>query len=161
MKKSVILINIIILGFVVAGSSYNSGRGRTISFNQDQDTLRSYKDGTFSGQSQDSYTDEPYWGIVSVSLNNGSFTGVSFIIRDTALNEKFDTLYAKHFQGNELYIQQCRNDWRGVQIYPEKLMKVQEIDKLDAISGATWSYNIFKASVKDALKKAWSDTVRY
>jgi len=33
-------------------------------------------------------------------------------------------------------------------------MKVQDIDKLDAISGSTWSYNIFKASVKDALNKA-------
>ena len=30
----------------------------------------------------------------------------------------------------------------------------KEIEKIDAISGATWSYNIFKASVKEALKKA-------
>jgi major membrane immunogen (membrane-anchored lipoprotein) len=155
MKKSVILINIVILGMIVTGSSFNSGRGITISFDADQDTLqRSYKDGAFSGKSQDAYTDEPYWGIVSVTLKNGSFTEVSFIIRDTALNENFDSLYEKHFEGNEVYIQQCRNDWKGVQTYPEKLMKVQEIDKLDAISGATWSYNIFKASVKDALNKA-------
>jgi len=153
MKNSVILINIITLCIVITGSSFNSGRGKTV-FNTDQDTLRSYQDGTFSGKSQDTYTDEPYWGFVTINLKNGSITGVSFSIKDTALNEKFDSLYEKHFEGNEVYIQQCRNDWKGVQIYPEKLMKVQEIDKLDAISGATWSYNIFKASVKDALNRA-------
>lgn len=33
------------------------------------------------------------------------------------------------------------------------LLEIQDINKLDALSGATWSYNIFRASVKDALKK--------
>jgi len=116
MKKSLILINFVILGIIIAGSSFSSGRNNTVSFGADQDTLRSYKDGAFSGKSQDTYTDEPYWGFVSVTLKNGSFTGVSFSIKDTALNENFDTLYAKHFDGNELYIQQCRDDWKGVQI---------------------------------------------
>ena len=81
------------------------------------------------------------------------FTGIDFFIRDSVLHEPFDSLYEKYFKDNELYIQQCRNDWRGVQSYPKKLMETQNIDKLDAISGATWSYNIFRASVKEALKK--------
>jgi major membrane immunogen (membrane-anchored lipoprotein) len=29
-----------------------------------------------------------------------------------------------------------------------------DINKVDATTGATWSYNIFKASVMEALKKA-------
>ena len=33
-------------------------------------------------------------------------------------------------------------------------MKAQDPDKVDAFTGATWSYNIFKASAKKALKDA-------
>lgn len=38
--------------------------------------------------------------------------------------------------------------------YPKKLSETQDINKIDAISGATWSYNIFRASVNEALKNA-------
>jgi major membrane immunogen (membrane-anchored lipoprotein) len=118
-----------------------------------QDTLIKYPDGKYTGQSRSIYIDEPYWGRVSFTLTKGVFSDITFMIRDSNLHETFDTIYGKHFQGNEVYIQQCRNDWMGVQSYPAKLTETQDIDKLDAISGATWSYNIFKASVHDALKK--------
>jgi len=52
-----------------------------------------------------------------------------------------------------MYIDQCRNDWKGVQHYPAELLKKQKIDLVDAVSGATWSYIIFKASVEKALNK--------
>ncbi len=42
---------------------------------------------------------------------------------------------------------QCKNDWKGVRTYPKKLLKIKDINKIDATSGATWSYNIFRASV--------------
>jgi major membrane immunogen (membrane-anchored lipoprotein) len=122
-----------------------------VSLKNNQDTLLNYPDGKYSGQSRYTYTDEPYWGSVSFTLKKNMFTGIDFFIRDSALHESFDSLYEKHFKDNEMYIQQCRNDWKGVQSYPKKLMETQDIDKLDAITGATWSYNIFKASVKEAL----------
>jgi major membrane immunogen (membrane-anchored lipoprotein) len=53
-----------------------------------------------------------------------------------------------------VYVQQCRNDWQGVQSYPGKLIEKQNLNKVDATSGATWSFNIFKASADSALKKA-------
>ena len=81
------------------------------------------------------------------------FTEISFVIRDSNLHETFNGDYEKHFQGNELYIQQCRNDWNGVKTYPPKMIETQDVNKIDAISGATWSYNIFKESVKEALKR--------
>lgn len=119
-----------------------------------QDTLSRYKDGTYNGQSRASYTGEPYWGRVQIALKNGFFTRISFSIRDSALHETFDGNYEKHFQGNPVYIQQSRNDWNGVQTYPRKLAESQDINKVDVISGATWSYNIFRASLTEALKKA-------
>jgi hypothetical protein len=43
----------------------------------------------------------------------------------------------KHFVNNELFINQCRNDWKGVQTYPQKLIKKRYIDCVDAFRGAT------------------------
>ena len=100
------------------------------------------------------YIYEPFWGSVSFSIKNGEFADINFVIRDSSLHETFDGKYENHFAGNEEYIQQSRNDWKGVQTYPKKLSENQDINKVDAISGATWSYNIFRASVNEALKNA-------
>lgn len=130
-----------------------------VAFSQDSikaamDTAEIYKDGIYMGQSRASYTAEPYWGKVRVTIENGLFTDINFMIRDSALHETFNDKYASHFAGNEIYIQQTRNDWNGVKTYPLNLTSKQKINKVDVISGATWSYNIFKASLQDALKDA-------
>jgi major membrane immunogen (membrane-anchored lipoprotein) len=113
-----------------------------------------YNDGQYKGISRASYLDEPYYGQVQIVVENGKIIQVEFMVRDSAKHENFDEKYEKHFAGNDLYVQQCRNDWKGVQSYPDSLLKYQDPDMVDAISGATWSYNIFKASVKEALAKA-------
>jgi major membrane immunogen (membrane-anchored lipoprotein) len=112
-----------------------------------------YRDGNYTGRSQAQYTREPYVGKVDLCIEKGKIIKVSFTITDTSLNEIFDDKYERHFVGNNLYIQQCRDDWKGVKFYPAKLLETQDIDKVDAVTGATWSYNIFKASVKEALDK--------
>lgn len=123
-------------------------------YSQVQDSTVKYKDGTYFGQSRAKYTYEPYWGCVHLTLKNGLITDIRFVIRDSNLHETFDGNYEKHFEGNPEYIQQSRNDWKGVQGYPRSLTDKQDINKIDAVSGATWSYNIFKASVNEALKNA-------
>jgi putative CocE/NonD family hydrolase len=111
-----------------------------------------YSDGYYEGKSRAKYTKEPYWGICRLKVENGIFTDIDFMIRDSSLHEVFDEKYEKHFEGNPLFIEQSRNDWAGVKAYKKKLAKRQDIDKVDAISGATWSYNIFMASVNEALR---------
>jgi major membrane immunogen (membrane-anchored lipoprotein) len=140
MKKTTTILGLtlIIIGIILAFSS----------------SQLPYHDGLYTGKSQARYTNEPYIGNVNIEIKKGEITNVKFTIVDTALKELFDEKYEKHFEGNNLYMQQCRNDWKGVQTYPSKLLKTQNIDNVDAISGATWSYNIFKASVKEALKGA-------
>ena len=113
-----------------------------------------YKDGTYKGKSRSIYTAEPYYGFVEVTVENGCMKKIDFRIIDTTKNEIFDSVYEKHFIGNDEYIQQCRNDWNGVKTYPKNLLKRQDVEKLDAITGATWSYRIFTSSVKEALKNA-------
>lgn len=119
-----------------------------------QDTIKKYRDGTYVGQSQDAYSAEPYWGKALIKVKKGLVSQVKFTIRDSNLHETFNDKYKKHFKGNEEYILQCKKDWKGVKTYPKKLLKIQDINKIDATSGATWSFNIFRASVNEALKKA-------
>lgn len=123
-------------------------------YSQVQDSVIKYKDGSYYGQSRAKYIYEPYWGNVHLTIKNGSVSDIRFVIRDSNLHETFDGIYEKHFEGNAEYIQQSRNDWKGVQTYPKMFSEKQDINKVDAVSGATWSYNIFKASVYEALKNA-------
>ena len=119
-----------------------------------KDSSVTYKDGIYEGKSRAKYIYEPFWGSVRFTVMNKLFTDITFVIRDSSLHETFDGKYEKHFEGNPEYIQQSRNDWKGVQTYPRKLSEKQDINKLDAISGATWSYIIFRESVNEALKNA-------
>ena len=73
--------------------------------------------------SRGEYIYEPYWGICRLKIENGIFTEVNFIIRDSSLHEIFNGQYEKHFAGNPDYIQQSRNDWAGVQAYPKNYLK--------------------------------------
>jgi major membrane immunogen (membrane-anchored lipoprotein) len=118
----------------------------------------SYQDGLYSGTSRAYYTEE-YYGNIRIRIENGLITRVVFFIRDSAKNEFFDEKYEKYFSGNDLYIQQCRNDWKGVQSYPDSLLKYQDLGKVDVISGATWSYNLFKYSAEIALSTAVKEKV--
>jgi major membrane immunogen (membrane-anchored lipoprotein) len=113
-----------------------------------------YKDGTFSGESQSKYTNEPYWGQATIEIRNDKIIKLTFQIVDKEKNEVFGPDYEQHFKGNDLYLQQCRNDLKGINSYFEKYMKTSNLEQVDAITGATWSYNIFKDAIKVALEKA-------
>lgn len=108
---------------------------------------------TYEGRSQASYTNEPYIGITKLSFENNKLVKVEFQIVDTLNNEIFGSDYEKHYPDNEEYRMQCRKDWQGVLNYPKELLMKQDISKVDAVSGATWSYNLFKASTVNALSK--------
>jgi major membrane immunogen (membrane-anchored lipoprotein) len=154
MKNPFPLPTIVFLFILFISSSVSAGQEVKAPLNAVQDSTVTYKDGTYEGTSRAKYIYEPYWGSVKITLKNGHFTDIRFVIRDSNAHEKFDQNYEKHFTGNPEYIQQSRNDWKGAQTYPRKLSEKQDINKVDAISGATWSYNIFRASVKNALKNA-------
>src|SRR5664279_126179 len=111
----------------------------TTAYSQTQDSTIKLKDGTYSGQSRAKYIYEPYWGSVHLTIKNGSVSDIRFVIRDSNLHETFDGNYEKHFEGNAEYIKQSRNDWKGVQSYPNIFSQKHDINKVDAVSGATWS----------------------
>lgn len=116
-------------------------------------SCQSSRSKTYEGRSQASYTNEPYIGITKLSFENNKLVNVEFQIVDTLNNEIFGADYEKHYPDNEEYRMQCRKDWQGVLNYPKELLMKQDISKVDAVSGATWSYNLFKASTVNALSK--------
>jgi major membrane immunogen (membrane-anchored lipoprotein) len=138
----------------ISGTSFYNRESVNTADEQVRDTIKKARDGIYEGKSQSFYTDEPYWGIVKLTIREGIFSEVKFIIRDSVLHENFDGKYEKHFVGNPVYVEQSRNDWKGVQTYPAKLTGGKDLKNVDAMSGATWSYNIFKATVEDALKNS-------
>jgi major membrane immunogen (membrane-anchored lipoprotein) len=113
-----------------------------------------YRDGTYSGESQSIYTAESYFGLTRISIKNDIITAIEFKVIDKARNEIFDEKYENHYKDIPEYIQQCRSDWQGAQTYPGLFNQVHDINKVDAITGATWSYNLFKASLQVALAEA-------
>jgi uncharacterized protein with FMN-binding domain len=154
MNRKGFFVSASLILIIISGTSFYSGKSYNTQDKQVQDTVKKAGDGVYEGKSQASYKDEPYWGIVKLTIKEGVFSEVKFIIRDSALHENFDGKYEKHFEGNPVYVEQSRNDWKGVQAYPGKLTGNKDLKSVDAISGATWSYNIFRASVEDALKNS-------
>ena len=116
--------------------------------------VKQMKDGLYQGESQSKYTTEPYWGQVTLKVKNDQVTLVSFQILDKDKNEVFGPDYERYFKDNALYVDQCRNEVKGIKKYTESFTKTGNMDKVDAITGATWSYNIFRDALKVALEKA-------
>ncbi len=121
------------------------------------DPASEHLDGTYQGQSQASYTSEPFWGHVQITVDNSLFTDVRFMIRDSSTHEYVDSMYGViHYTGSPEYMQQCVNEQHGIEVYPGYLINSQDLDDVDAYTGASavWSHDIFIASAKDALKNA-------
>jgi major membrane immunogen (membrane-anchored lipoprotein) len=113
-----------------------------------------FRDGVYQGESRSKYTSEPYWGQVSVEIKNDKVTLLSFQILDKEKNEVFGPDYERHFKDNAAYIDQCRQEVKGIKAYTEAFLKTRSMEQVDAITGATWSYNIFKDALNAALEKA-------
>jgi major membrane immunogen (membrane-anchored lipoprotein) len=113
-----------------------------------------FKDGIFEGHSCSKYCYEPFVAVSKIYISKGEIDSIQFSIVDTLKKESFDADYEKHYIGKQEYIDQCQNDWKGVNLYPQVFNKTKNIDKVDAVTGATWSFNLFKSATKIALDKA-------
>lgn len=113
-----------------------------------------YKDGEFAGISKSIYLRENFYGVTKITVVEGKITEVNFSIIDMDNKVFFDEKYEERYKDSPEYVEQCRNEWKGINIYPNIFLKKQKIDSVDAITGATWAYNMFESSLAEALKKA-------
>ena len=139
MKKILILFGLFALGFSSAQTNV-------------------LRNGEFEGRSSSIYWIEPYVGVTILNIKNGKIIKVTFQIIDTTKNEYFDQNYSTHFPTQPVYQEQCKADWKGVLYYPGQLLKKQDLKSVDAMTGATWSHNLFVSSTIIALKKAKAKT---
>jgi major membrane immunogen (membrane-anchored lipoprotein) len=66
----------------------------------------------------------------------------------------FDESYEEVFTGNDLYMQQSRDDWTGSRGYSDALIEKQDVEEVDAVSNATWTNRKFKEFVRLTLAQA-------
>jgi major membrane immunogen (membrane-anchored lipoprotein) len=116
---------------------------------------KKYRNGVYEGSSQSIHTAEAFWGNARVEISNRRIARVEFSVVDKVSGETLDLKYCgDHFGSNPEYLSQCRHDLRGVRTYTQQMLKAKNLKKVHAVAGATWSYNLFKASVEQAMAKA-------
>jgi uncharacterized protein with FMN-binding domain len=142
------------VGIVLLVFSFSAG-DEPVQLQQSVNDMLEYHDGIYCGQSRANYTSEPFWGHIKITVESHLMSDIEFYIRDSSLHECVDSLYGvRHYASIPEYMQQCVNEDHAIKIYPQQLLLTQNVDEIDAISGATWTYNIFVASTKKALTDA-------
>lgn len=122
-----------------------------------------YKDGTYTGQSQIFEGDEEGngdgYGVVTLTIRDNTITACEFATYEPDGTLKDDD-YGK-IDGeikNEDYYHKAQQAIKGSSMYAQMLVTAGNPntfeDEVDAISGATYSYDQFIDAVYDALAKA-------
>ena len=123
----------------------------------------SYKDGTYTAKSAvyEGFADEDEeeggdgYGVATITVKDNKITGCEFTTYMTDGTVK-DSEYGKQNGeiANQDYYNKAQRAVRASENYAQQLAEKGELSKVDAISGATISYNEFKEAVQEALKQA-------
>ena len=105
------------------------------------------KDGVFEGY----YKDESATVKVVITVKDKKIVDCIREERDNKNNKIKDENYGK--DDADFNYKQAQKAVKNSEGYAKKLVEVQDIDKVDSVSGATISYKRFKSAVKDALNK--------
>lgn len=117
-------------------------------------TLKLYTEGDYTWQGK--IDTEGYQTFITYKIENGLMKDLDWYIYDTRLKRKFDETYKEVFEqsGQPEFVEQSINDWAGAITYAPALIDnqgesfdAQDIEDLDAISGATWTYRKFKTAL--------------
>lgn len=105
------------------------------------------KDGVYEGN----YKDESATVKVVITIKDKKIVDCVREERDNKNNKIKDENYGK--DDADFNYKQAQKAVKNSEGYAKKLVEVQDIDKVDSVSGATVSYKRFKRAVKDALNK--------
>jgi major membrane immunogen (membrane-anchored lipoprotein) len=109
------------------------------------------KDGIYSGKS--SPDDTGAWAEVTITVNAGKIASCDFITRQKDGTIK-DADYGK-VNGeisNQAFYDKAQLAVRAMKAYAEQYQEAGNLDAVDAVSGATNSYNQFIEAVEEALR---------
>ena len=135
-------ITLALAAFCFAGCSKNEGTAQQVGQSvQETQTAVRYKDGIYKAVS--GIKDD--WGgnaEVTITIKDGKITDCEFLSY-----EKDGTLKGEDYGKTDGVI-------KNAEKYGSKLVETQQLDKVDAIAGATVSYELFENVVGIALKQA-------
>lgn len=156
-KLSLIILANVILVLLMSGcgkateeAKQNSTKNANTSVSSMEVNAAEYKDGTYEGRYDDGT--EGFYCIAKITISSNKITNVDWNIYDKS-NRVFDESY-EDLYNTAAYKQQCRDDLKGSKTYGSKLIQEQDIQKVDAVTGATWTNKLFKGAIKRALEKA-------
>lgn len=117
-----------------------------------------YADGTYEGRSQVHEGDEEGngdgYGVVSITIKDNVITACEYKTYETDGTLKGDDYGKQNGEiANRDYYSKAQKAVKANAVYAESLVG-KTLGDVDAISGATISYNEFKEAVQDALDKA-------
>lgn len=133
MKKIFIAIIIIIVALGIALFFMNKNK--------------SYNDGIFKSSASGAFGDIN----IKLEIKDGKILKCELEAIDKEGNIKNEN-YGKN-SGEKNY-QLAQIALNGIMKYPDMLLQAQDVEKIDAISGATVSFREFQMAVKDALEKS-------
>lgn len=148
-KYAVILVMLVVAVGLLAGCSSPKKDSPAAAKEQ----VKSYKDGTYTAKS--SSDERGAVGEITLVIEKGKITKAEYkgIMKDGKIK---DIDYGKtngKIENQEFY-NKAQNAVKAIPAYPAKLVETQDVAKIDAISGATVSYNQFAEAVKKALEQA-------
>lgn len=99
-----------------------------------------------------SYGHKPYVGL---TITGGQVIEVIFFQYNPETKTYKDENYGKEYgtQFGEDTFEKAQISVEGGRQYPVKLIETQDLGEVDAVSGATYNYELFKMGVNDALKQ--------
>lgn len=119
----------------------------------------SYKDGTYTGQSamyegEDDGSGAGY-GVVLLTLKDNKITACEYNTYELDGTLKDENYGKKDGEvANQDFYNRAQRARLACPKYAEQLVQTGDLSKVDAISGATISYNEFREAVTDALNQA-------
>ena len=146
MKKFFIL-SIIIAAQIFSGCGENSAE-KNIPAKKHFD-LVGVKDGNYTAES--SRDEKLGKSILNLTINSGKITNAEFTGYDLFGNEKNESYGSMLSEGD---YKKAQIAVKGIRSYPQQLLETQNLDEVDAISGASISYSQFVETVNKAVEDA-------
>jgi major membrane immunogen (membrane-anchored lipoprotein) len=156
MKKTCLFALLLLLTSLMGSSCRESGKNDVTGVNDGNGNTGKYLNGAYEGKTPIDY--EGYNALADIRVTNGLISIVDWKIYDNNSKRYFDETYEEGYTGIPVYIQQCRDNMKGMKAYGPNLIRTQSIDSVETITGATWCYHKFQEVVKITLKNAKKDS---
>jgi major membrane immunogen (membrane-anchored lipoprotein) len=114
---------------------------------------RGLKDGVYEGKS--GVDDTGAWGEITITVRDGKAAACVFITRQkdgTVKGENYGKINGEI--SNQVYYDKAQLAVRAMETYARQYAEHGDLNKVEAVSGATIAYNQFLEAAAEALEKA-------